>query len=144
MHNWLDDFKSRFESTLKQNLREKLELNVQDISDSIMQMAQIVSLKIKGSRTVLKNDHEIFSEIADKRAGVMSDLQQTFNDFIKNSENYYSSELLKSESKLAPNVATGTGIAIIGTIITALTHGAVFDITGGVLTSLGLLLLELH
>lgn len=69
----------------------------------------------------------------------MSDLQQTFNDFIKNSENYYSSELLKSESKLAPNVATGTGIAIIGTIITALTHGAVFDITGGVLTSLGLL-----
>lgn len=139
LHAWLEDFKSRFESTLKQNLREKLELNVQDISDSIMQMAQIVSLKIKGSRTVLKNDHEIFSEIADKRAGVMSDLQQTFNDFIRNSENYYSSELLKSESKLAPNVATGTGIAIIGTIITALTHGAVFDITGGVLTSLGLL-----
>ncbi|MBK8152172.1 MAG: hypothetical protein IPK61_03320 [Saprospiraceae bacterium] len=35
-------------------------------------------------------------------------------------------------------MATGTGIAIVGAIITALTHGAVFDITGGVLTTLGL------
>ena len=40
---------------------------------------------------------------------------------------------------MAPNLAAGGGIAIIGVIITALVNSAVFDITGGILTTVGVL-----
>ena len=40
---------------------------------------------------------------------------------------------------MTPNLAAGGGIAVIGVILTALVHGAVFDITGGVLTTVGIL-----
>ncbi|HOY14440.1 MAG TPA: GTP-binding protein, partial [Saprospiraceae bacterium] len=45
----------------------------------------------------------------------------------------------KETSKMAPNLAAGGGIAIIGVIITALVNSAVFDITGGILTTVGVL-----
>lgn len=39
---------------------------------------------------------------------------------------------------MAPDIATGGGLAVIGVIIAAVTQGAVLDITGGVLTTIGL------
>ncbi|MBK7244564.1 MAG: dynamin family protein [Saprospiraceae bacterium] len=139
LHKWLQEFNQHFEISLNQALESKLQHTVKDISDSIQQMGQIVSLKIRNSKTILKNDLEIFTDIADRRADVMRDLQETFQSFLNNSENYYSKGLIKESSSLGPNVTTGTGIAIVGTMITALTHGAIFDITGGVLTTIGFL-----
>jgi hypothetical protein len=46
---------------------------------------------------------------------------------------------MKESSKMTPNLAAGGGIAVIGVFITALVNGAVFDITGGILTTVGLL-----
>jgi ABC-type transport system involved in cytochrome bd biosynthesis fused ATPase/permease subunit len=37
------------------------------------------------------------------------------------------------------NVAAGSGVAVVGIILAAVTQGMVFDITGGVLTALGFL-----
>lgn len=138
LQKWLKEFSTDFDTALNQGLKDKLFLGVKDISDSIQQMGQIVALKIQNSKTILRNDHEVFSSIAEKRANVMEELQNTFHEFLKNTENYYTKDLLSDQNKLAPNVATGTGIAIVGAILTALTHGAVFDITGGVLTTIGL------
>ncbi|MBK8736171.1 MAG: dynamin family protein [Saprospiraceae bacterium] len=136
---WLKEFSTDFESSLNSGMKEKLQNGLKDISDSIQQMGQLVSLKIQNSKTILKNDHEVFSSIAEKRSSVMNELHDTFQEFLKNTENYYSKDLITENNKLAPNVATGTGIAIVGAMLTALTHGAVFDITGGVLTTVGLL-----
>ena len=66
-------------------------------------------------------------------------LGQTFQDFLKNPESFYDKELLDSSKQMAPNLAAGSGMAVIGVILATLTNGAVFDITGGILTTIGVI-----
>ncbi len=135
----LDALKVNFEAELNKELREKLQSGVVDVADSIQQMAKLIDLKIKTSKTILKDNHEIFSDIADRRANVLRDLQETFSRFMNRSENFTDESLFKSKSSIAPNIAAGSGIAIVGIILAAVTKGAVLDVTGGILTTVGLL-----
>lgn len=136
---WLSNLAGDLEKDLNTALKDKLHDGVIDIADSIQQMAKLIDLKIKGSNTILKNDHEIFSSIAEKRSNVLSDLQKTFSDFLKRSENFTDEELFPEKDTISPNIATGSGIAIVGVILATVTNGVVFDITGGILTTIGFL-----
>lgn len=135
----LNAIKKNFENDLNTSLKEKLFTGVTDLADSIQNMAKMVDLKIKTSQTILKHDHDIFSDIADRRANILKDLQDTFAQFLKDSNNFYDSNLFESRSSIAPNIAAGSGIAIVGLILAAVTNTAVFDITGGLLTAVGVL-----
>jgi small GTP-binding protein len=136
---WLNALAANLEKDLNLELKNRLNDGVVDIAEAIQQMAKIIDLKIKGSTTILKNDHEIFSDIAEKRANVLQELQAAFAQFMKKSESFADEGILGDKSSLAPNLATGSGVAAIGVIIMALTNGAVFDITGGILTTIGVL-----
>jgi ribosome biogenesis GTPase A len=136
---WLESLSVQLEASLNSAMRKRLQAGVRDISDSLQQMAQIIGLKIQQSETILKNDHDIFSNIAERRARVLADLHDAFSKFLNDSENFYPSDILASDQRMAPNVATGTGVAVLGAILTALTNGMVFDITGGILTAVGLI-----
>ena len=135
---WLTGLAKSLEDDLNIELKQKLGDGVVDIADSIQQMAKLVDLKIKNSETILKNDHEIFSDIAERRSNVLRDLQQAFSQFMNRSENFTDDELFPDKKNLAPNLATGSGIAVIGVILSTLTNITVLDITGGVLTAIGL------
>ncbi len=135
---WLDGLSKDLESNLNNALREKLNNGVIDIAESIQDMGKIVDAKIKNSQTILRDDHEIFADIAERRANVLRDLQKTFSGFLSKSENFYDERLLSESNNLAPNMAAGGGIAIVGVILAAVTNGMVFDITGGILTTIGL------
>ena len=102
-------------------------------------MAKIIQLKVQNSQTILKNDQDIFSDIAERRNYIMTDLQNTFNQFLEKSDNFKDQSLFPDQSGVSANIATGSGLAVVGIILAAVTHGAVFDITGGVLTAVGLL-----
>ncbi|MBL0100326.1 MAG: hypothetical protein IPP49_09980 [Saprospiraceae bacterium] len=54
-------------------------------------------------------------------------------------ENFYDESMVSESSKMTPNLAAGGGVAIVGVILAAVAQGAVFDITGGVLTAVGVL-----
>ncbi|MGK0387600.1 MAG: tRNA U34 5-carboxymethylaminomethyl modifying GTPase MnmE/TrmE [Maribacter sp.] len=136
---WIDELKYRLEHELKDQLTEKLNMGVNDLTDSVSQMVSLIDMKIKSNQTVLKGSDEIFSHIANKRNSVMDDLRDTFNQFMKRSENFEDDEVLPSEESFSPNIATGSGLAVIGMVIAAVTQGAVFDITGGILTTVGVL-----
>ncbi len=137
--SWIDDLKYRLEHELKDQLTDKLNAGVNDLTDSVSQMVSMIDLKIKSNQTVLKGSDEIFSHIANKRNSVMDDLRDTFNQFMKKSENFKDDEVLPSEQNFSPNIATGSGLAVIGMVIAAVAQGAVFDITGGILTTVGVL-----
>ena len=136
---WLAELTKDFEYELNTSLKEKLSDGVIDIADSIQLMGKMVDIKIKDSQTILKDNHEIFANIAERRANVLKDLQRAFSDFLKHSENFYDEEAIKKGGNIAPNLAAGGGIAIVGVIIATVTNAAVFDITGGILTTIGLL-----
>lgn len=136
---WLEGLSTNFENDLNTVLKDKLNDGVVDLAESIQQMAKIIDLKIQNSQTILKNNHEIFSSIAERRANILRELQSAFQNFLRQSENFMDDELFKDQQTLTPNLAAGSGIAIVGIILTTVTNGMVFDITGGILTTIGLL-----
>jgi GTPase SAR1 family protein len=135
---WLDDISTRLEMDLNTALTEKLKNGVGDIADNIQQMVKIIDLKIRNSKTVLKDNEHIFSDLSERRANVLRDLQSEFAAFINHSENFLDSSMFPEKDNFSPNIATGGGLAAIGVILAAVTQGMVFDITGGVLTVIGL------
>ncbi len=136
---WLNGLVEKLELNLNNELKSRLNDGVMDIADSIQQMAKMIDFKIRDSHTILKNDHEIFSDIAERRANVLRDLQDTFKRFMNRSESFSDGGLLSNQEKIAPNLVTGSGVAAIGVIFMAITNSVVFDITGGILTTIGVL-----
>ena len=136
---WLGAFAQSLEQDLNTEMQRKLNEGVADLSDSIQQMAKIIDLKIRNSQTILRNDHELFSSIAERRANVLRDLQDTFSTFLAKTENFAQRDIFPDRSSISPNIATGSGLAVVGIILAAVTQGMVFDITGGLLTTVGLL-----
>ena len=139
LEQWLADLSTNMERDLNDAMHEKVQSGVTDIADSIQQMAKMIDLKIRNSKTILKNNHEIFGDIADRRSNVMRDLQEEFSKFMNKTENFIGSEVFKSENNTAPNLAAGGGLAVVGVILATVAQGMVFDITGGILTTVGFL-----
>jgi len=135
---WLDDSAKKFEGNLNKALSQKLDKGVIDIADNVQQMAKIIQLKIQNSQTILKNDHELFSDIADQRVNVLKDLQESFSNFLENEENFIDKKVFEDGTSSTSQIATGGGIAAIGAMITFIAQGAVADFTGGILTAVGL------
>jgi len=91
---WSEKFSKDLERDLQSELQSKLTSSVGDLAESIQQMAKIIDLKIQNSQTILKNNHEIFSDIAERRSNVLKDLQEAFTKFLGRSENFADRELL--------------------------------------------------
>jgi len=136
---WLHNLLEVLERDLNHKLKGKLNDGVIDIADSIQQMGKMVDLKLRNSKTILKDDHDIFSDIAERRANVLKELQQSFSNFLNDADNFYDKGLASSSESISPNLAAAGGITAVGVILAAITNGMVFDITGGVLTAAGLL-----
>lgn len=62
---WLETLAKDLDQQLHLELQNKLNDNVADLADSIQQMAKTIDQKIHHSETILRNNHEIFSDIAD-------------------------------------------------------------------------------
>lgn len=137
--DWLDELAKKLETHLNAELRAKLSDGVVDLADSIQQMAKMIDLKIRNSSTVVKSDSYIFEDIAEKRAAVMRELQEAFARFMSRSESFTDERLFPDNASVSPNIAAGSGVAIVGLILAGVTKTAVFDITGGVLTAVGLI-----
>ena len=136
---WLESLAKELDRDLQLELQTKLNDNVADLADSIQQMAKMIDLEINSSQTILKNNHDIFSDIAERRANVMRDLQETFHRFLNRPENFSADDLFPNKHPGTGAMATGGGLAVVGIILAAVTKMSVFDITGGVLTTIGVL-----
>ncbi len=137
--DWLDELSKKLELKLNAELRTKLNDGVVDLADSVQQMAKMIDLKIKGSNTVVKSDSYIFEHISEKRAAVLRELQEAFGRFMSRSENFEDARLFPENANISPNIAAGSGAAVIGMILAGATKLTVLDITGGVLTGVGFL-----
>ncbi len=136
---WLKALTDDMERSLKTELTLKVNEGVTSVADSIQQMAKMIELKIKNSKTILKTDQEIFADIAEKRVQVMQDLQQAFTKFLNRTESFVDDSMIPEEAQFSPELAQGGGLAVIGVVIAAVTKGMVFDITGGILSAIGIL-----
>lgn len=139
LKSWLEDFTNRLRADFGTGMQDKINDRVLDLAESIQQMAHTIDLQIRGSKTILANDHEIFSAIAQRRQHILRELREAFEQFLNRTENFTTKGLVDTDTSISANVAAGSGVAVVGIILAAVTHGMVFDITGGVLTTLGFL-----
>jgi GTPase SAR1 family protein len=137
--DWLDELAKKLELNLNAELRTKLNDGVVDLADSVQQMAKMIDLKIRNGSTAVRNDSYIFEDISEKRASVLRELQEAFARFMSRSENFTDARIFPENATVSPNIAAGSGAAIIGMILATVTHVAVLDITGGVLAGIGML-----
>lgn len=135
---WLDAFAKTMQTDLTQELSVRLKDGVNDLAESLQNMTQTVHLMVQQKAMQLPSDQVFFSEVADKRAAILIELQEAFERFISKGDSFEGKELFTDKDKLGTNLLTGGGIAVIGAVLAAVTQLAVFDITGGVLTTLGL------
>jgi ribosome biogenesis GTPase A len=134
---WLDGQSTDLELKLNKSLKERLDYGILDVAETLQSMCKEIDSKVVSSTGKLQNRANIASDIAEKRASVLKELQENFRDFLKDKENFYDETIIDQSTKMAPNLAKGSGIALVGVMLTAIANGAVFDITGGVLTALG-------
>lgn len=139
IRDWLDELTKKLERNLNGELKIKLNEGVVDLADSVQQMAKMIDLKIRAGSTVVKSDTYIFEDIADKRAAVLRELQDAFARFMSRSENFSDERLFPENAAVSPNIAAGSGAAIVGVILATVTKITVLDVTGGILTGIGLL-----
>ncbi|HMQ07979.1 MAG TPA: dynamin family protein [Saprospiraceae bacterium] len=135
----LENESKEMELELQTKLRQKLEEGITDVADDIQLMGRLVQQKLAAKNDILLTSEDIFSDIAEKRVFVLKELQKEFKNFIESSENFYDKKLLENSQSLSPNLAKGGGIAVVGVILSAALNGIVFDITGGILTTIGVL-----
>ena len=136
---WFERVAQDLERNLTKNLTDKLGEGITAIADTIQQMAKMIDLQLNTSPKILKENHAIFGDIADRRSKVLQDLQTEFHEFTKETENFVQKDLFPKDTSFATDFATGGGLAIIGTALMVLTQGAVFDVTGGIITTVGFL-----
>ncbi|GJM30177.1 MAG: GTP-binding protein [Cyclobacteriaceae bacterium] len=136
---WLSELTEKMETSLKQQLTVKVNEGVVSVADSIQQMAKIIQLKIQNSKTILKGNQGIFDDISEKRVQVMHDLQQAFSEFLNRTENFVDERMIPKDSQFTPDLAKGGGLAVIGVVMATVTKSMAFDITGGILSAVGIL-----
>ena len=137
--DWLTAFAKTMQTDLTQELSVRLKDGVNDLADSLQNMTQTVHLLVQQKALQMPSDGVFFSEVADKRAAILVELQEAFDRFINRGENFEGKELFADKDRMSTNLLTGSGVAVIGAVLAGVTQVAVFDITGGVLTTLGLL-----
>lgn len=135
---WLNAQATDLELKLNKRLGERLNAGISDVAESIQQMCRDIVRLIQESTPPLLNSEEVSEDLIERRAAVLKELQDSFSGFLDNRDNFYDSRLLSETAKISPNLAAGSGIALVGVVLTALTNGAIFDITGGILTALGI------
>lgn len=136
---WLKALTRDLEQNLSKSFNNRLNEGIEEIADSIRQMAKIIDLKIQNSQTILRPKQDIFGDISDRRRIVLRELREGFSDFINQTENFVGKEVFPEASNLSPNIAAGSGMAVIGAVLATVTSGVAFDITGGIITTAGLL-----
>ncbi len=139
LKGWLQKLAGAIEKNMQERLFYKLSGDVDDLADSIQNMVKFIDLKIQNTKTFFSNDMELFRDIADKRSTILKDLRNTFGEYIADQNNFKNEKLFPGAKDVSPSLATGSGLAIIGVILTAVTNGAVMDFTGGIVTTIGLL-----
>ncbi len=138
MKEWTNKITGRIESELRPSLENKIREGLGSLADSIQHMATSIDNEILKSKAGIKSNNQVFTDIANKRQERFEQLHRNFNEWASNANNFVASDLLDQSNSLLPQVQAGGALAVIGAVLAAITHGTFLDVTGGILSVLGL------
>ncbi len=138
IQKWLKDLQNRFDKKLHISFQEIAIDGARHFLEGIRQLLQSLIEDLRRIKESRIRDEELFHKIKTRRKEVIEEVMHRVYE-LKSNDSFLDS--LKSDpTTIAPTVMGGGILAIIGTVIMSVTHGAFFDITGGILTSVGVIL----
>lgn len=140
MKEWIQGITDQIENKLKPSLENKLREGVVNIADSVGQMAEIIDGEIRKNKAINKSNNQVFGDIANKRHEKMERIKANLFEMINEKEEFVNNEMFDKSAELVPGLATGGGLAIVGAVLATATSLPAMDITGGVLSGLGLIM----
>ena len=135
---WLDQFVKNLQADLSRDLGQRVRDGIGDLAEHLQQTAQLVSLLIEQNKLRFPGEQLYFSDVQERRKMILFELDEAFRRFVNDSSDLDGADLFSGREKIAGQLLTGGGLAVVGIMLTALSNLAVFDITGGVITALGL------
>ena len=138
MKEWSARIIGRIESELRPSLENKIREGLGSLADSIQHMATSIDNEILKNKAGIKSNNQVFTDIANKRQEWFEQLHRNFNEWASNANNFIASDLLTQTNSLLPQMQAGGALAVIGGVLAAITHTAFLDVTGGIISVLGL------
>lgn len=136
---WLHGLLEDLGKEMNQHLDRRVTDEVETLSGRVQDMVRVIDLLIQQNQQQAPFRTDLFSEVADRRRAVMAELREGFAQFMKEGNQFLGPEANAQAAGAGINLAAGSGIAVIGAVLAAVTQGMVFDITGGILSTLGIL-----
>ena len=138
INSWLEDLQKRFEKKMNSTFEEIASDGAKHFLEGVRQLLRSLIEELNKIKETKTYNEELFIRIGERRQEVIEDVRKKVTELLNN--DFFVNSLKSSPGTIAPTVMGGGVLAILGTIILTVTNGAFFDITGGVLTSIGVLL----
>ncbi len=135
---WLEAELKKMGQELNSHLEQRVTDGVENLAERVQQMVRVIDMRIEQAATKVQPHRDLFGEISLRRRGMLDELRKGFARFMEDNKQFLGPDGIAQASAVAPNLAAGSGIAVIGAVLAAVTQGMVLDVTGGILSALGL------
>ncbi|MCB0290242.1 MAG: dynamin family protein [Calditrichaeota bacterium] len=136
--SWINELQQQFEKRLNTTFEDLANDGAQHFVNGIRQLLQGLIEDLNRIRNDQALSEEIFRRIGDQRREVLEDVRSKVSSLLKNDS--FINSLKSDPGSIAPAAMGGGALAIIGAIIMTTTKLAFMDVTGGVLTGIGMLI----
>lgn len=135
---WIKDLQHRFETRLDDTFEEIASDGARQFLEGVRYLLRNLLEDLGRIKNIPIRDEELFKKIGEKRNEVIDDVRQRVSQLLNNDA--FANSLKDSPESMAPTIFGSGVLALLGAIILTVTNGAFFDITGGLLTGIGVLL----
>ena len=135
---WLEDIQVQFEQDLQAKINALTEEGADHFLEGLHQLLKYLAGEldtVKGHR--LRED-DLLLKIDRRRQDVITTVRSKMAESFMAEE--FAAETVKDSDRLAPSLVGGSALTALGAFLLAVSHGLFFDITGGLLTGVGLFL----
>jgi ribosome biogenesis GTPase A len=135
---WLEKLQTRFTADLRQHTETISEEGAAHFVEGLQVLLQQLLKELDNIKAVPISEDNLFRRIDHRRSDVIEAVKANMADLVKRES--FSTDDLQDTDSLGSSLVGGSALTAVGAFFLTVTHGLFFDITGGILTGIGLLL----
>ena len=136
--SWLEDIQKNFEADLRAKIEALAEEGADHFLEGLHQLLKYLLNELDTVKSHRLREDDLLLKIDRRRQDVITTVRTKMAESAM--EDMFAAETVKYSDSLAPSLVGGSALTAIGAFLLAVTHGLFFDITGGLLTGVGLFL----
>ena len=136
--NWLGDIQVEFEKDLKAKIDTLAEEGADHFLEGLHQLLKYLLDELDEVKGHQLRQDDLLLKIDRRRQDVIATVRTKMAESVM--EDHFAAEAVQNSDNLAPSLVGGSALTALGAFLLTVTHGLFFDITGGLLTGVGLFL----